>query len=69
MRSRLDPSSGLFVRPHTVAMMLVFYVVGMAGSASGVFRLSLGTTAQLTGLGLGLLWGLLSALQARRQRV
>lgn len=67
IRGRLDPASGIFLRPHTVMMMLVFYLVGMAGSASGLFKLSLGTTAQVTGLALGLIWGFLSALTARRR--
>ena len=66
-RGRLDPASGLFLRPHTAVMMLVFYIVGMAGSSSGLFKLSLGTTAQLTGLALGLSWGFLSAWAARRR--
>ena len=67
IRGRLDPASGLFLRPHTAVMMLVFYIVGMAGSSSGLFKLSLGTTAQLTGLALGLSWGFLSAWAARRR--
>jgi len=67
IRGRLDPASGLFLRPHVVAMMLVFYLVGMAGSASGLFKLSLGTTAQVTGFALGLLWGFLAVLAARRR--
>lgn len=67
IRGRLDSASGLFLRPHVVAMMLVFYIVGMAGSASGLFKLSLGTTAQVTGFALGLLWGFLAVLAARRR--
>lgn len=67
VRGRMDPDSGLFLRPHTAAMMVVFYTVGMAGSASGLFKLSLGTTAQLTGLALGLIWGFFSAWAARRR--
>ena len=65
IRGRMDPASGLFLRPHTVAMMLVFYIVGMAGSASGLFKLSLGTTAQVTGFALGWIWGFLSVLASR----
>ena len=67
IRGRMDPASGLFLRPHTVAMMLVFYIVGMAGSASGLFKLSLGTTAQVTGFALGWIWGFVSVLASRRR--
>ena len=67
IRGRLDSASGLFLRPHVVAMMLVFYIVGMVGSATGLFKLSLGTTAQVTGFALGLLWGFLAVLAARRR--
>jgi hypothetical protein len=39
----------------------------MVGSASGLFKLSLGTTAQVTGFTLGFIWGFLSVLAARRR--
>jgi GlpG protein len=68
MRGRLDPATGLFLRPQTVALMLIFYVIGLAGAYGGFFKLSLGTAAQSVGLGLGLAWGFLSSLPALRQR-
>jgi len=66
MRGRFDPDSGLYLRSQTVALMLVFYVIGLAGTYSAVFKLSLGTVAQTVGLIMGLAWGYLSSLPAQR---
>jgi GlpG protein len=68
MRGRLDPATGLFLRPQTVALMLIFYVIGLVGAYGSFFKLSLGTTAQMVGLAMGLAWGFLSSLPALRQR-
>ena len=66
MRGRFDPDSGLYLRSQTVALMLVFYVIGLAGTYSAIFKLSLGTVAQTVGLIMGLAWGFLSSLPAQR---
>jgi GlpG protein len=59
IRGKLDPASGLFLRPTTVTMMIVWFFVcwtGLIGAAN---------YAHTGGLLIGMAWGYLSALRYR----
>ncbi|HTL18071.1 MAG TPA: rhomboid family intramembrane serine protease, partial [Patescibacteria group bacterium] len=61
IRGRMDPSSGLFLHPQTVLMMLIWFVVCW-------FLTAIANYAHAAGLGLGMFWGFISGLWARRRR-
>jgi GlpG protein len=62
MKGKFDPGSGLFLHPHTVAMMLIWFVLCMT---PWIPRIANG--AHAVGLGLGVLWGYLASLKSMRR--
>jgi GlpG protein len=62
VKSRLDPSSGLVLHPHTVLMMLIWFFLCFTPI---IPRIANG--AHAVGLGLGLIWGFLASLPAVRR--
>jgi GlpG protein len=62
IKGKFDPSSGLYLHPHTVAMMLIWFVLCMTPL---VPRIANG--AHAVGLGLGVLWGFLASIKAIRR--
>ena len=63
MKGKFDPGSGLVLHSHTVAMMLIWFVVCALGIIPNIAN---GTHA--VGLALGVLWGVLASLRAMRRR-
>jgi len=63
MKSKLDPSSGLFIHPTTLAMMLIWFVLCLSPVLPHVAN-----GAHAGGLGLGMLWGCLEGLSALRRK-
>jgi len=63
MKSKLDPSSGLFIHPTTLAMMLIWFVLCLSPVLPHVAN-----GAHAGGLGLGMLWGCLEGLAALRRK-
>jgi GlpG protein len=63
MKGKFDPASGLVLHPHTVVMMLIWFVVCAVGIIPNVAN---GTHA--VGLAFGVLWGVLASLRAMRRR-
>ncbi len=61
MQARFNPGSGLFLQRQAVAMILVWFVLCLVGVIPGIAN-----TAHAAGLALGMAWGYLSALRARR---
>jgi len=61
IRGRQDPSSGLFLHPQTVLMMLIWFVACW-------FLTAIANYAHAAGLGFGMLWGFISSMWARRRR-
>jgi GlpG protein len=64
VKGKFDPASGLYLHPHTVAMMLIWFLVCLTPL---VPRIANG--AHAVGLGLGVLWGFLASLKAMRRGV
>ena len=62
MKGKFDPGSGLYLHPHTVAMMLIWFVVCLTGYVGHIAN-----TAHAVGLGLGVLWGFLASWSAIRR--
>lgn len=62
MKSKFDPSSGLFLHPHTVAMMLIWFVLCLIGVIPNIAN-----GAHAVGLALGVLWGFLASMPAMRR--
>jgi len=56
IRGKLDLASGLFIHKHTMAMMTVWFFLCLAGVIGHVAN-----TVHAVGLGVGLLWGYVSA--------
>jgi len=63
MKGKFDPTSGLYLHPHTVAMMLIWFLVCLMGWVPNIANM-----AHAAGLGLGVVWGLLTSLPAIRKR-
>jgi len=61
MKGKYDPSSGLFLHPQTIAMMLIWFVLCFTPVIPGIAN-----TTHAVGLAMGVMWGLLSSLKARR---
>lgn len=62
VRGRLDPRSGLYLHPHTVAMMIIWYVLCFADVIKHVAN-----GAHAAGLSLGIIWACLESLPALRR--
>ena len=60
MRAKFDPSSGFFIHPTTVTIMMIWLVVCYTGWLGTVAN-----TAHTAGLMLGGLWGYLGSLRSR----
>ena len=63
MKSKFDPASGLFLHPHTVAMMLIWFFLCLFGVIPNIAN-----GAHAVGLALGVLWGFLASLPAMKRR-
>ncbi len=63
MRGKFDPSSGLFLHPHTVAMMLIWFFLCLANVIPGIAN-----GAHAVGLAMGVAWGFLTSVPAIRRR-
>src|SRR5262245_29083473 len=63
IKSKMDPSSGLFIHPTTLAMMLIWFVLCLSPVLPHVAN-----GAHAGGLGLGMLWGFLEGLSALRRK-
>lgn len=63
VRGRMDPRSGLYLHPHTVAMMIIWYFLCLFGVISNVANMG-----HAVGMGLGIVWGFLASLPASRRR-
>lgn len=63
LRGKFNPASGLFVHPHTVAIMLIWFVLCFSAVVPNVAN-----GAHAAGLGLGALWGFLESLPSLRRR-
>lgn len=62
MRGRNDPASGVGLDPQSWTIMLIWLVLCLAG-----FMGRIANTAHVAGLLIGLIWGWVSAYQARRR--
>ena len=62
VKSKLDPGSGLFLQPHTVLMMLIWFFLCFTPL---IPRIANG--AHAVGLALGIVWGFLASVQAMRR--
>lgn len=60
MKGKFDPASGLYLHPHTVAMMLIWFFLCLTGWVPRVANM-----AHAAGLSLGIAWGFLGSLSAR----
>lgn len=56
MKGKHDPASGLFVSKHNVVMMIVWFFLCLTGIMGNIAN-----TAHGIGLGVGIIWGYLSA--------
>lgn len=63
MKSRFDPGSGFFLHRQAVMMMMVWFVICLLGIIPGI---SFANTAHTVGLLIGMIWGYLSSLRAKR---
>jgi len=61
MKGKFDPTAGLYLHPHTVAMMLIWFFLCLVNLIPGIAN-----TAHAAGLGLGIAWGYLSSLRRNR---
>jgi GlpG protein len=60
IRGKMDPGSGLYLHPSTVWMMIIWFVLCVAGLFGAIAN-----TVHAVGLGLGMAWGFLSSLRHR----
>ena len=63
MKGKFDPSSGIFVHPQTMTMMLIWLVLCMTPLIPHVAN-----TAHAVGLAVGVAWGFLASLPAFRNQ-
>lgn len=63
MKGKFDPASGLYLHPHTVAMMLIWFFLCLTGWVGNVANM-----AHAAGLGLGIVWGFLGSLRVILRR-
>ena len=62
MKGKFDPSSGLFLHPHTVAMMLIWFFLCLANVIPNIANGS-----HAVGLAMGVVWGFLASVPAIRR--
>jgi GlpG protein len=62
VKGKLDPGSGLFLHPHTVAMMLIWFVLCLTSVIPNIAN-----GAHAVGLALGIVWGFLASVPAMRR--
>lgn len=62
VRGRLDPRSGLYLHPHTVAMMIIWFALCFANIIPNVAN-----GAHAAGLSLGIIWAYLESLPYLRR--
>ena len=62
MKSKFHPASGYYLHPQTVGMMLIFFVICLIGLIPNIAN-----TVHAVGLGVGVVWGYLSSLWAKRR--
>ncbi len=55
LRGKFDPASGLFLHPQTVALMIIWFFLGLTGF------MSMANVVHGVGLGMGMIWGYLAA--------
>lgn len=65
VRGSLDPRSGLYLHPHTVALMVIWFFVCLMDM---IPNLKVANMAHAAGFGLGIVWGFFASLPAARQR-
>ncbi len=56
IRGKYDPGSGLYVSKHNVVLMIVWFFLCLTGLMGNI-----GNTAHAVGLGVGIIWGFISA--------
>jgi GlpG protein len=61
IRGKFDPTSGLYLHPTTVAMMMIWFLICLLGLTGQVANM-----AHAAGLGLGMAWGYAAAWFNRR---
>jgi GlpG protein len=62
MKSKFHPASGYYLHPQTVAMMLIFFVICLFKWIPNIAN-----TVHSVGLGVGVVWGYLSSVWAKRR--
>ncbi|HEU0010252.1 MAG TPA: rhomboid family intramembrane serine protease, partial [Verrucomicrobiae bacterium] len=65
VRGSLDPRSGLYLHPHTVALMVIWFFVCLMDV---IPNLKVANMAHAAGFGLGIVWGFFASLPAARRR-
>jgi len=65
VRGSLDPRSGLYLHPHTVALMVIWFFVCLMDV---IPNLRVANMAHAAGFGLGIVWGFLASQPAVRRR-
>lgn len=60
IRGKFDPGSGFFLHPTTVALMIIWFFLGVFG------MMSMANIAHGAGLGIGMAWGFVAANANRR---
>jgi GlpG protein len=68
MKGKFDPSSGIFVHPQTMTMMLVWLFLCMTPLMPLIANIKVANTAHAVGLVVGVAWGFLSSLPAFKSR-
>src|SRR6185503_1033449 len=63
VRGRLDPRSGLYLHPLTVAMMVIWFFVCLTGRIPNVPNMG-----HAAGFGLGIVWGYFASMPALSRR-
>lgn len=66
MKGKFDPASGLFVHPQTMMMMLLWLFLCMTPLLPLIANIRVANSAHAAGLVVGLAWGFLASLPARR---
>ena len=65
VRGSLDPRSGLYLHPRTVALMVIWFFVCLMDV---IPNLRVANMAHAAGFGLGIVWGFVASLPAVRRR-